>query len=471
MDNDTVLQWAGATNVGQVRSNNEDRYLARDETGLWVVADGMGGHRGGEIASQIACEEIAQRFEDHTIDGLVDAIEAANTAVFQVGSDDPDLAGMGTTVVALAVVDQGNQGVLAVANVGDSRVYRLTGGELEQLTEDHSLVADMVREGSISPEEAASHPQRNILTRVLGVYEDVPVDVITVTPQPGDRFLLCSDGLFNEVPEDHIASLLRRLSDPAEAADELVRLAVEAGGRDNVTVVLVDVLDNGKHTTATAARLAPTEAGIAGAGAGGDTAQHDELAYRGGAYASTDDEAAPLSRWSRRSSRQPQDADLDDDLAVDADSEDQPRHRAEPPRKPRRLTWRVALFTLILLAVVGGAFATIQWYGRSTYFVGFAGRDVAIFHGRPGGVLWIEPELVETTDLTRADVPADTVAAIQTGHEEASLADAQEYVDTLVERVEGQGEATPPSTTTSTAPTTTATTVPAGAGATTPVPA
>ena len=178
---DTALRWAGATDVGQVRSNNQDRYIGRPQAGLWAVADGMGGHQGGEIASQLACEALAERFGEHTIIGLVDAIEAANAAVHQAGSEDPELAGMGTTVVAIALVRDNDDEVLAVANVGDSRAYRLADGVLEQLTEDHSLVADMVREGSLSAEEAATHPQRNILTRVLGVYDEVPVDVITVS--------------------------------------------------------------------------------------------------------------------------------------------------------------------------------------------------------------------------------------------------------------------------------------------------
>ena len=163
---------------------------------------------------------------------------------------------MGTTIVAIALVDDGRgEPVLAIANVGDSRAYRLAGLELEQLTADHSLVADLVREGSLSPEEAAVHPQRNILTRVLGVYDDVPVDHVTVVPHNGDRSVLCSDGLFNEVPEPAIASVLRRLADPADAAHELVRLANEGGGRDNVTVVVVDVVDDAGRAAAASAAL------------------------------------------------------------------------------------------------------------------------------------------------------------------------------------------------------------------------
>src|SRR5262245_37862538 len=258
----TQLRWGGATDVGRVRSNNQDQFVARDDVGLWAVADGMGGHRGGEVASEIACDMVARSFDRHTIDGLVEAIEQANSAVYRAGASDPDLTGMGTTIVALAVVEHDDDELLAIANVGDSRGYRWSEGELDQLTTDHSLVADLVREGSLSPDEAAVHPQRNILTRVLGVYDDVPVDAFAVEPRHGDRYVLCSDGLFNEVPEDGIAAVLRRVPDPADAADELVRQAREAGGRDNITVIVVDVVDDGGRAEAASSALAADGSGL-----------------------------------------------------------------------------------------------------------------------------------------------------------------------------------------------------------------
>lgn len=437
MANSTVLQWAGATDVGRVRSNNQDRYFV--QPGLWIVADGMGGHRGGEIASRLACEALTERYDQHTVDGLIDAIESANTAVHTAGNNDADLTGMGTTVVAIALVDDNDEEVLAIANVGDSRAYRLTAGELEQLTEDHSLVADMVREGSLSPDEAATHPQRNILTRVLGVYEEIPVDVLTVVPRHGDRYLLCSDGLFNEVSEDGIAAVLRRLADPGDAADELIRLAVEGGGRDNVTVVIVDVVSDGDQAQAASDALAtdtPTTEGSVVPG--------------GGAYVTgvgEDEDEIATGRFRRRHRRR--------DDAPDED-EAGPRHRRA--ERPRRLTWRVLLFSLIVLAVLGGALATVQWYGRSAYFVGFSGNDVAIFRGRPGGVLWIDPSLVDTTGLTRSEVPADTLDTLEAGKQVTSLEEATAYVDRLEDRVEearDEAERDEQATTTTTTSTTT----------------
>jgi serine/threonine protein phosphatase PrpC len=443
MASEVVLQWSGATDVGRVRSNNQDRYFADPDNGIWVVADGMGGHQGGETASLTACESLSQTFtrdaQGHaTADGLVGAIQVANRAVHDKGNDDPDLTGMGTTVVALAVVDDDNgDEVFAIANVGDSRAYRFSDGVFEQLTEDHSLVAEMVREGSLTPEDAATHPQRNILTRVLGVYDEVPVDVLTVIPHPGDRFVLCSDGLFNEVSDDGITAVLRRLVDPSEAADELVRLAVHAGGRDNVTVVVVDVIDDGDRAAQASQALAEDPR---------ETASMS--AYGGGAYATDTlaEESAATSRVRRARHRR-----------RDRDQPGEAKHSAP---KPRRLTWRVLLFVLLLLALVAGVFATIQWYATSAYFVTFEGDEVAIFQGRPGGVAWIDPELKETSELTRDELPDDVILTLDDGKEEETLAGARQFVARLEERVaelEEAAEEEPVTTTTS--PTTTAPTV------------
>jgi serine/threonine protein phosphatase PrpC len=434
----TALRWGGATHVGRVRTLNEDHFVARPDENLWVVADGMGGHNGGEIASEIASETVGRAFVHRSIDGLIEAVETANAAVYSAGVEDPELTGMGTTVVALAVVDHESTEVLAIANVGDSRCYRYAEGELDQVTTDHSLVAEMVREGSLSPEEAAVHPQRNIVTRVLGVHDDVPVDVFAVDPYPGDRYLLCSDGLFNEVPERGIASVLRTIADPNEAAEELVHLAVDGGGRDNITVVVVDVVEDG-------GRAADASGALAGdaLGAAPPTGPEPSPAYARG------------EPWQRH--RRPSDtAELDrvelddDDLADQGRRGRRGRHRAGRP-KARRVTWRVLLFVLLVVALVGGVVATIQWYGTSTYFVGFDGDQVAIFKGRPGGVLWIDPDLVDVTDLDRDEVPDAHVADIEGGVEQGSLADARRYVANVTEQAE---ELAPPTTTT-TAPTTT----------------
>jgi serine/threonine protein phosphatase PrpC len=442
-----ALRWGGATDPGRVRPDNEDNFLARDDVGLWAVADGMGGHRGGEVASHLACDTLARAFTVHTMDGLIDAIEQANAAVFSAGASDPDLTGMGTTTVALAVVEHEGDELLAIANVGDSRCYRYARGELDQLTTDHSLVAELVRKGSLSPEEAAVHPQRNIVTRVLGVKDDVPVDIFGVEPRHGDRYLLCSDGLFNEVPEARIAAVLRRIAHPAEAADELVRLALEGGGRDNVTVVVVDVVDDAGRAEAASARLAAN---------GEPTRASSIVPAPSPAYADLDGDHNG-GRGRRRRSRRGDD-DYDDDYDED---DDDAGARVAAPGRSRRLTWRVVLFTLILVALVGGVFATIQWYGGSTYFVGFQGDRVAIFKGRPGGLLWIEPELVEATTLERERVPEARRHDIEDGKEQSSLSDAQRYVANVSRQADELDPPTTSTTTTSTTVTTLPPTLPA----------
>lgn len=447
----TTMRWGGASDVGRVRSSNQDQFLARADLALWAVADGMGGHSGGEIASQLACDTLGRTFADHTVDGLIDAIEQANAAVFRAGADDPELTGMGTTVVALALVDHDDAEVLAIANVGDSRCYRYAAGQLDQVTTDHSLVADLVREGSLSPEEAAVHPQRNIVTRVLGVYDNVPVDVFAVDPHDGDRYVLCSDGLFNEVPEPAIAAVLGNLRDPVDAAHELVRLAVDGGGRDNVTVVVVDVVDDGGVAAAASAALAG-----------------EPLAARSGAPAPSpayaERESALRRRRPRGDTAELDRIDLDDADGDDADG-DGPRHKSRSGRS-RRLTWRVALFVVLVLALVGGVVATIQWYGTSTYYVGFDGDRVAIYKGRPGGVLWISPELVDVTDLQRDRVPASQRHDIDSGVEQPNMADARRYIDNVSE----QADELDPPTTTTVPPTTAAPTTTAPPASTPPAP-
>jgi protein phosphatase len=415
------VQAGAATDVGRVRSVNQDSFLLLADKGLYVVADGMGGHQGGEVASKLAVDVLRATYLDSGADALAEAISDANERIHDVGEADPDLRGMGTTIVAAAVVpdaegDDGDAAQLLVANVGDSRAYLFRGGDLTQLTEDHSMVADLLREGRISEEEAEVHPQRNIVTRVLGVYDQVDIDLWPVDAVRGDRLLLCSDGLFNEVAADQIAAVLRRLADPQEAASELVRRANEGGGRDNVTVLVLDVVDDGGVAESASAALADQPTGVA-AGA------PDRAGLRGAGG----DEPGGTSRHGRAKRRRDK--------------------RADEPR-PRRLTWRSVLFAAAVLAVIGGAFATIQWYGTSTYYVGFHGNQVAIFHGRPGGVLWIDPTLERDTSISRDDVTARYRPALQAGHQQASLSEARNYVRNIQKDIDATTTTTTTTTTT-----------------------
>src|SRR5690606_9558893 len=180
-----------------------------------------------------------------TTDALVDAVQAANDAVIERADDDPSLRGMGTTMVALASVVADGEERIAIVNVGDSRCYLFEDDQLRRITKDHSVVQTLVDNGQITAVEAERHPQRNVLTRALGIDARVMADSWELLPFRGDRYLLCSDGLFNEVSESDIAEVLRVRTDPNEAAAELVRMANEGGGRDNISVVIVDVVDDG----------------------------------------------------------------------------------------------------------------------------------------------------------------------------------------------------------------------------------
>ena len=233
------LSHGAASAVGRVRAINQDDFGAGDD--LFVLADGMGGHRGGEVASAEAVAGVLGSFDERTRAGLARAVDRANQAVFGRAAGDVDLFGMGTTLCALALARSEGGDVLAVANVGDSRVYRYGDGRLTQVSDDHSLVADLVRAGDLTEEEAARHPQRNILTRALGIESALSVDTWELPIQADDRYLLCSDGLFNEIDDDRIAALLAGHDNPELTAATLVRAAVDAGGHDNVTALVVDV--------------------------------------------------------------------------------------------------------------------------------------------------------------------------------------------------------------------------------------
>jgi protein phosphatase len=431
----TTLRAGASTDTGQVRANNQDAILVAEP--VFAVADGMGGHAAGEIASQVAIESL-QDDDASNLAALEAAVRRANRAVWERASDDPELRGMGTTlcVVALAPAGPDAEGTsderILVANVGDSRVYQFHDGDITQITDDHSLVEDLVREGRLSHEEARSHPQRNILTRVLGNEPDVEVDAWEIVPQRGDRYLLCSDGLFNEVEDERIASVLRRLTDPEDAAHELVALANQHGGRDNVSVVVVDVVDDDDRAAAASAALATDAPGATVASKPPHTSAIPAVAAP----------APPAASW--------------------GGPQVPPAEPATPSSdgRRRRVTWRSLLFVFSVLAVLGGSVAAVAWFARSTYHVGLDDEQVVIFRGRPGGLLWIEPKLAERTDLALADVPPSRLDAVTAGKEEPSLIDARDYVAALEE----QALAERPTTTTTTSTTTTTTTALTGTG-------
>ena len=224
------------TDVGKVRANNQDALIVSEKLRLYGVADGMGGHKGGEVASTSARDDLLRELEGKTpsVAALSGAIEEVNRQIYHQQEHDDALTGMGTTLSVLWMSDN----FVYIGHVGDSRVYLLRDGEFKQMTLDHSLVEQLVREGVLTEEEAQNHPMRNIITRAMGTDESVEVDVVVEERRKGDLWLACSDGLHGLVDDRQMRDALRQYA-PEKAADVLLKAALDAGGRDNVTLVIV----------------------------------------------------------------------------------------------------------------------------------------------------------------------------------------------------------------------------------------
>jgi serine/threonine protein phosphatase PrpC len=389
------------TDTGRQRSANEDSYFTRSP--LFVIADGMGGAQAGEVASKAAAEAFEGELPGGSPEqALATTIEGANRTIHELARRDPSLTGMGTTTTA-AIVDLAGEAV-AIGHVGDSRAYRLRGSRLERLTRDHSLVEEMRRKGQITDAQAEDHPQRSIITRALGPEPEVQVDVQTVPAQPGDVFLLCSDGLTTMLDEDHVARVLMRASSMESAVRALIDEANRAGGRDNITVIAFRLEDAAAPASAQAGSEAPDSS--EGATLIGDSA-----------------EAAGLTATEvRRRAAAEAAAKRREELAT---------------KKPRRGLKRAAKALAALVVI--GAIAFGAWYGtRQVWFLGTdsAGR-VALYRGLPyelplGIKLYSEhySAPIQTSELV--DKRRDAV----TGHDLRSHSDA---VSLLEEIQQSQG--------------------------------
>lgn len=226
----------GATHVGYVRESNQDSFLIKE--GFYAVADGLGGHAAGEVASSLATQLLDELVDPKTatVESLRDAVLRANLEILE-RSRKPGYEGMGTTLTCALVRD----GHVSIAHVGDSRAYAIRGNSITQLTEDHSVVWELVRAGTLTPEEAKVHPQKNVITRCLGIDPELEVDVVELDLSCGDHLLLCTDGLSGMASDEEILATLLSAPNPKAASEALVLLALEKGGRDNVTAVVVRV--------------------------------------------------------------------------------------------------------------------------------------------------------------------------------------------------------------------------------------
>jgi serine/threonine protein phosphatase PrpC len=401
---------AAVSHVGKIRANNQDSGYAGEH--LFVVADGMGGHAGGDVASAIAVKRIMEtdrqfasgsdaEFALHT------ALTAANAQLAETVFDHSELTGMGTTVSGLIIVN----GQVVIAHIGDSRIYLLRDGELSQVTADHTFVQRLVDSGRITEEEAAVHPRRSVLMRVLGDVDATPeIDTSIMATQAGDRWLLCSDGLSSYVPYDKILHSLTTVQDAQDAAERLVKDALDQGAPDNVTVVLVDIDESG-----TSSHVPPITVGSAASPLvfDGDTARKPlrlpALLLHPLKVTKPDD-----SHFEPES-----DGYLDELILED-------RRRA----KRRRIMWLVALI-LVVGAVVGGAFGAYQWT-QSRYYVGTNQGNVAIFRGVQQGLGPISLSTVyRTTSIDLDDLPTYSRTTVEDTINASDLSDAERIVERL----------------------------------------
>ena len=338
----------GKTDPGRVRRRNEDAFVV--DPPLFAVADGMGGAQAGEVASRLAAAAFREYREADELapeERVQAIIKEANRRIYDRARVDSQVSGMGTTVTAALLTD----GRVVIGHVGDSRAYRIRDGRLEQLTEDHSLVADLMRSGRLTPEEAEGHPQRSVITRALGTDPDVDVDTLVIEAEAGDLFLLCSDGLSTMVSDAKVLETVERAGSLDDAARNLVRAANSGGGEDNVTVVLF--------------RLDPDEAleeTLVAPVAGADAAEEEQEADLEDTLTDLPP-VAPATTMEPPDGREPEPA----------------RPRRTPPRWKRRLLWAVLGLGFVTV-LVGGAL-----YGLSrAYFVGSdSNGNVTVYQGVP----------------------------------------------------------------------------------------
>ena len=503
----TVLRSGSATDVGRVRTVNQD--LPLEEPNLFAVADGMGGHVGGEVAARVAVETLVQAFDRApTVEGLREAFSVANAAVWRESQSNAGLRGMGTTLTAMALAaGDGGRDVVTLANVGDSRAYIYSGGTLTQVTDDHSLAEERMRHGEMTEEEAAVHPQRHILTRALGVGPDVDVDMWELGLHSGDRVVLCSDGLSNEVSLDEMAAVLGQNADPGEAARQLVGVANEHGGSDNITVVVVDV-QVGEAGVGAPARVTPLALAAGGAGpavdavAGAALTSVVEVAPPGRSPDPSDTAVLPLTAPVRDDDTLAPGTRLGfgDEPGTLADSGPEsdeffvgaagsvpvarstarvpppPRQAGAPEKEsrgerrrrlgiPRRVTFRVIGFVVLVAAVFAGGYFVLRWYAYDNWIVTVQHEQVVVVQGQRGGVLWFHPKVVDRTGETAAQIDPSAWEPLKAGVAFPSLKEAKNYVQSI-------GVAT---TTTTTIPTTSTTTArvpnPKGVGTSSGAPA
>ncbi|MEI6200192.1 MAG: Stp1/IreP family PP2C-type Ser/Thr phosphatase [Actinomycetota bacterium] len=349
----TRWRFAAATDTGVVRATNQDALHVDNQ--LAIIADGMGGHAAGEVASEIAVNIVREDFaRSGAVEGLHEAIEKANLAIIKDASDNPERFGMGTTVIAVGITyDAEGVGSPTLFNVGDSRAYQLRDGALRQLSDDHSVAEEWVRMGRLTPEEALTHPRRHQLTRALGVEEKLDIDVLSLDIHVGDRILLCSDGLTNELSNEEIARIASSPNSLDIAVTDLVNGAKRAGGNDNISVILLEF---------------------------------DEVSRASNPIKKTVSSAPPPEAKGAQS---------------------------QPTiiRRRRQFSWRVYGGAGVFAFLIVGFVLIMHWYAYSTFYLANDNGVIGVYQGQVNGVLWFQPQKVlDTTYQVSQLRPADQQA-------------------------------------------------------------
>jgi PPM family protein phosphatase len=405
------IRYAVRSDVGLIREGNEDSAYAGPH--LLAIADGMGGHAAGEVASSVAIAALAGLDQyppvSHPLEALAAAVASASSTMQQMSDEDPSTQGMGTTLTAL--LWDGHS--VAICHIGDSRAYLLRDGKLHQITRDHTLVQSLVDDGKISPAEAAGHPQRSLVMRALQSGTDAEPDLSVLEAEAGDRYLLCSDGLSDVVTsEETLREALTRIPDRNEAVEQLINLALRGGGPDNITCIVADVVQENDAEPATGQHSV-----VVGAASNGDgrprmsadsPAERAHLAARsmgaapGGPLMAADDGA---------------------ELGDEDDGAVGPGHRRWP--------LVTGILVVLLLVIVGGAYAAYR-YTQSQYYVGTDGRQVIIYRGVNEKVLGMSLSSVyQKTGIPLNKVPASDQQAVRGTITSSSLTDARRTVGNL----------------------------------------
>lgn len=418
-----VLRYAARSDRGLVRSSNQDSVYAGPR--LLALADGMGGHAAGEVASKVVIASLAPLDDDEPGDDLLaqlrEAVQNGNAAIAELVQQDPDLDGMGTTLTA--VLFAGSR--MGVVHVGDSRAYLMRGGQFSQITRDDSFVNELLEQGRITPEEAAVHPQRSLLLKALTGHEVEP-SLTVREARAGDRYLICSDGLSGMVSDETLAEAIQ-IPDPQACADRMIELALKGGGTDNVTVIIADVVD------VDFGEDAPIVGGAAGDGSD-EFHQGDSPAARARALT----QPAP-----------------------------QPRPEVQPPqedpkvKRRRRFRW-LAGAVVVLIVLAAAAIAT-RYFVLSQYYVGEGpGEEVVIYRGVPGSILGIDLHSYEqgscppgglcTDKLLVPALQEDARIAVKNGVKKDNLDDARKYIDDFLRPHKQLADCKPATSSTSTPP-------------------